>query len=73
MIVDANDPDKVRLLLERELDNMMVRHDQAAGLYEKAASYAPSFGMIGTRAETCVFKFLSYFAEFIYGLRNFQS
>ena len=45
MIVDANDPDKVRLVLERELDNMMVRHDQAAGLYEKAA---PSFGMIGT-------------------------
>ena len=35
MIVDANDPDKVRLVLERELDNMMVRHDQAAGLYEK--------------------------------------
>ncbi len=48
MIVDANDPDKVRLILERELENMMVRHDQAAGLYEKAASYAPSFGMIGT-------------------------
>ena len=48
MIVDANDPDKVRLVLERELDNMMVRHDQAAGVYEKAASYAPSFGMIGT-------------------------
>ena len=47
-IIDANDPDKVRLVLERELDNMMVRHDQAAGLYEKAASYAPSFGMIGT-------------------------
>ena len=48
MIVDANDPDKVRLVLERELENMMVRHDQAAGLYEKAASYAPAFGMIGT-------------------------
>ena len=46
MIVDANDPDKVRLVLERELDNMMVRHDQAAGLYEKAASYAPSFGTL---------------------------
>lgn len=48
MIVDANDPEKVRLLLERELENVMVRHDQAAGLYEKAASFAPSFGMIGT-------------------------
>ena len=35
MIVDANDPDKVRLVLERELDNMMVRHDQAAGLMKK--------------------------------------
>ena len=54
MIVDANDPDKVRLVLERELDNMMVRHDQAAGLYEKAASYAPSFGMIGTLIEPLV-------------------
>ena len=27
MIVDANDPDKVRFVLERELENMMVRHD----------------------------------------------
>lgn len=48
MIVDANDPDKVRLVLERELDNMMVRHDSAAGLYEKGSAYAPAFGMIGT-------------------------
>ncbi len=48
MIVDANDPDKVRVVLERELENMMTRHDQAAGLYEKGSAYAPAFGMIGT-------------------------
>lgn len=48
MIVDANDPEKVRMVLERELENMMVRHDEAAGLYEKASAYAPAFGMIGT-------------------------
>ena len=48
MIVDANDPDKVRFVLERELENMMVRHDAAAGLYEKASAYAPAFGMVGT-------------------------
>ncbi len=48
MIVDANDPDKVRSILEREMDNMMVRHDSAAGLYEKASASAPAFGMIGT-------------------------
>lgn len=48
MIVDANDPDKVRFVLERELENMMTRHDEVAGLYEKASAYAPAFGMIGT-------------------------
>lgn len=48
MIVDANDPDKVRFLLERELENMMTRHDEVAGLYEKASAYAPAFGMVGT-------------------------
>lgn len=41
MIVDANDPDKVRFVLERELENMMTRHDEVAGLYEKASAYAP--------------------------------
>ena len=48
MIVDANDPDKVRTILEREMENMMVRHDTAAGLYEKGSAMAPAFGMIGT-------------------------
>lgn len=48
MIVDANDPDKVRYMLEREMDDMMTRHDEAAGIYEKASAFAPAFGMIGT-------------------------
>ncbi len=48
MIVDANDPDKVRMILERELENMITRHDTAAGFYEKGASMGPAFGMIGT-------------------------
>ena len=47
-IVDANDPDKVREMLEKEMDDMMARHDEAAGIYEKASAYAPAFGMIGT-------------------------
>ncbi len=48
MIVDASDPDKVREHLEKTMDDMMARHDEAAGLYEKASAYAPAFGMIGT-------------------------
>ena len=48
MIVDASDPDKVRDMLEKQMEDMIARHDEAAGLYEKASSYAPAFGMIGT-------------------------
>lgn len=48
MIVDASDADKVREALEKELETMIVRHDQAAGFYEKGSGYAPAFGMIGT-------------------------
>lgn len=48
MIVDANDPDKVREMLEKQMDDMIARHDEAAGIYEKASSYCPAFGMVGT-------------------------
>jgi chemotaxis protein MotA len=48
LIVDANDPDKVRSILENDIECMSARHDDAAGLYEKASSIAPAFGMVGT-------------------------
>ena len=48
MIVDANDPDKVRFVLERQVEDMMSRHDEARGLYVKGSALAPAFGMIGT-------------------------
>ncbi|ETP72175.1 flagellar motor component [Lachnospiraceae bacterium JC7] len=48
MIVDANDPDKVRFILERQVEDMMTRHDEARGLYIKGSALAPAFGMIGT-------------------------
>ncbi|MGO5053710.1 motility protein A [Lachnospiraceae bacterium LCP25S3_G4] len=48
LIVDAMDTEKVRELLETQLDIMSQRHEEQAGIYEKAASMAPAFGMIGT-------------------------
>lgn len=48
LIVDANDPDKVRAILENDIDCMSARHEDAAGLYDKASSVAPAFGMVGT-------------------------
>ncbi|MDD3140960.1 MAG: motility protein A [Lachnospiraceae bacterium] len=48
LIVDAMDTEKVRELLETQLDNMASRHEEDAGIYEKAAGVAPAYGMIGT-------------------------
>jgi len=48
LIVDANDPDKVRAILENDIECMSNRHEGAAGMYDKASSIAPAFGMVGT-------------------------
>ncbi len=48
LIVDANDPDKVRAILENDINCMSARHEDAASLYDKGSAVAPAFGMIGT-------------------------
>ena len=48
LIVDANDPDKVRAILQNDIECMSARHEEAASLYDKASSVAPAFGMVGT-------------------------
>lgn len=48
LIVDANDPDRVRGILENDIECMSSRHEAAAGMYDKASSVAPAFGMVGT-------------------------
>ncbi len=48
LVVDAVSPDKVKQMLEEELDNLEERHAQGWQFYEKSAAFAPAFGMIGT-------------------------
>ena len=48
LIVDAYDADKVRNILETDIENMSSRHDIVAGMYDKASGVAPAFGMVGT-------------------------
>ena len=48
LVVDAYDADKIRSILETDIENMSARHDEAAGMYDKASSVAPAFGMVGT-------------------------
>lgn len=48
LIVDANDPDRVRMTLENDIECMSDRHNAVAALYDKASAVAPAFGMVGT-------------------------
>jgi len=48
LIVDANDPEHVRAILENDIEQMSARHNASAAMYDRASSVAPAFGMIGT-------------------------
>lgn len=48
LIVDANDSAKVREMLEGSLSFMDERHEAGRSFFEKGASLAPAFGMLGT-------------------------
>lgn len=48
MIVDGVNEDEIKNALEESLASMSNRHNEVMGLYEKAAAYAPGFGMCGT-------------------------
>ena len=40
--------DKVRSILNNDIECMSARHDSVAGMYERASAVAPAFGMVGT-------------------------
>ena len=48
LIVDANDPDKVREMLESAIDHTAERHSAGAEFFAKGVTLAPAFGMMGT-------------------------
>ena len=48
LIVDANDSDKVKSMLDDSIDFMCERHENNFALWNKAAAIAPAMGMIGT-------------------------
>ncbi len=48
LLVDGNDADRVRLVLETDIEQMAARHDVGAAMYEKGSAVAPAFGMVGT-------------------------
>lgn len=48
LIVDANDPDRVRGILENDIEQTSARHQEVVAMYERGSNAAPAFGMIGT-------------------------
>jgi chemotaxis protein MotA len=48
LVVDGTDPDLVREILENEIDGMVTRHHHGAAVFDKAAGYGPTMGVLGT-------------------------
>lgn len=48
LLVDGNDADRVRMVLETDIEQMAARHEGGAALYDKGSAMAPAFGMVGT-------------------------
>lgn len=48
LIVDAIEPDKLKLWFDQKLDFMRQRNDDEINLYNVGAAYGPGFGLIGT-------------------------
>lgn len=48
LVVDSVDAEKVKSILDTELDFIEERHASDLNFYNKGASYGPAFGMIGT-------------------------
>ena len=48
LIVDGTDPELVKGIMETELGYTDERHSGVAGFFENLATYAPSWGMLGT-------------------------
>ena len=48
LIVDANDSDRVKAMLDDAIDFMCERHEQNFSFFDKASALSPAFGMIGT-------------------------
>jgi chemotaxis protein MotA len=48
LIVDANDPEKVREMLETAVEHTGERHQKGAEFFAKGVTFGPAFGMMGT-------------------------
>lgn len=48
LIVDANDTDKVRGMLDDAISFMVERHENGRAFFEKGVGIFPAFGMLGT-------------------------
>jgi chemotaxis protein MotA len=48
LAIDGTEPELLREILEKDLENMEERHKKGHGIMEAMGTFAPAFGMIGT-------------------------
>ena len=48
LVVDNNDADQAKEIMMNDIEQSVARHEDGAGMYDKAGAVAPAFGMVGT-------------------------
>lgn len=48
MVVDGTPGDEVELVMRRDLNSTMIRHQKSAAVFKRAAEVSPAMGLIGT-------------------------
>ena len=48
LVVDGTEPEKIKNVLQIEMDKILERHSQNQLVFDKLDSFFPAFGMIGT-------------------------
>ncbi|PLX84489.1 MAG: motility protein A [Desulfuromonas sp.] len=48
MAVDGQEPDELKVMLDREIDYIQERHETGADIFIAMGTYAPAMGMVGT-------------------------
>ena len=48
MLFRSNDADQAKEIMMNDIEQASARHEDAAGMYDKASAVAPAFGMVGT-------------------------
>ena len=65
LVVDNNDPERVRSILENEIEQTSERHQAVIAMYERGSNAAPAFGMISLGPDMAVALITTFYGSLL--------